>query len=71
MQSLASVGDGVPDLLVGFRGQTLLVEVKDGALPPSGRALTQDQWEWHAAWRGSPVWVISSVDGVTDMLEGK
>lgn len=40
VQSLAAVGDGCPDLLVGFRGKTYLIEVKDGDKPPSKRALT-------------------------------
>ena len=30
VQSLAAVGQGVPDLLVGFQGKTLLMEIKDG-----------------------------------------
>ena len=34
VQSLAAVGVGVPDLLVGFRGQTYLMEVKDGQKAP-------------------------------------
>lgn len=62
VQSLAAVGGGVPDLLVGWRGQTLLIECKDGSLPPSGRALTPDQVAWHYRWRGRPVWIISSAD---------
>lgn len=61
VQSLAQIGNGCPDLLVGFRGQTLLIEVKDGRLPPSGRALTPDQQRWHAAWKGEPVWVVTDV----------
>ena len=43
VQSLAGVGKGVPDLLVGYQGQTLLMEVKDGFKPPSKRALNEDQ----------------------------
>jgi hypothetical protein len=52
VQPLHAVGGGVPDLLVGFRGQTYLIEVKDGRKPPSARKLTPDQVEWHSAWRG-------------------
>lgn len=62
VQSLASVGAGVPDLLVGLRGVTLLIECKDGSLPPSRRRLTPEQEAWHAAWSGAPVWVITSAD---------
>lgn len=47
-----SAGEGFPDLAVGFRGQSFLIEVKDGSKPPSARKLTPDQQKWHAAWRG-------------------
>lgn len=47
-----AAGEGFPDLAVGFRGQTYLIEVKDGAKPPSARKLTPDQQIWHATWRG-------------------
>lgn len=33
--SLADMGDGCPDLLVGFRGFNILLEVKDGSASPS------------------------------------
>jgi len=52
VQSLAAVGDGVPDLLVGFQEQTYLIEVKDGQKPPSKRKLTEDQVKWHENWKG-------------------
>ncbi|WP_225783350.1 hypothetical protein [Xenophilus sp. Marseille-Q4582] len=61
VQSLAAAGDGVPDLLVAFRSDLFLLEVKDGSKPPSARALTPDQVRWHAAW-GAPVHVVNSVD---------
>lgn len=58
VQSLAAVGGGVPDLLVGFRGETYLLEVKDGEQPPSKRQLTKDQVGWHRAWTGGPLIVV-------------
>lgn len=61
VQSLAAVGDGVPDLLVGMRGETFLIEIKDGQRPPSERQLTADQIEWHAGWRGGRCVVVGSV----------
>lgn len=60
VQSLAAVGKGVPDLLVGYQGKTLLMEVKDGNKSPSQRKLTEDQVAWHGAWRGG---ALSVVDG--------
>lgn len=59
--SLAAVGNGIPDLLVGYQGTTVLIEVKDGAKPKSARQLTDDQIEWHAAWRGGRCVVVHDV----------
>lgn len=59
--TLAAVGKGVPDLLVGFRQSTYLLEVKDGQKPPSDRQLTPDQIDWHVAWTGGPCAVVSCV----------
>ena len=64
VQSLAAVGKGVPDLLVAIRGVNLLMEVKDGAKPPSARLLTEDQLKWHGAWNGP----VSIVDGPESAL---
>lgn len=61
VQSLAMVGRGVPDLLVGFRAQTFLLEVKDGAKPPSAQRLTPDEAAWHDSWRGH-VAVVASIE---------
>ena len=58
VQTLASLGGGIPDLLIGSRDRTFLVEVKDGAKYPSERALTPDQEKWIRKWRGSPVKII-------------
>ena len=63
VQSLAAQGSGTPDLVVGIKGATFMVEVKDGAKAPSARKLTQDQVAWHAAWRGHPVDIIETVEG--------
>lgn len=60
VQPMHTVGHGVPDLLVGFRGQNWLIEVKDGSKPPSDRKLTPAQHEWHALWRGQ---VVAVKDG--------
>ena len=67
VQSLAEVGRGVPDLLVGYRGKQHLLEVKDGSKPPSARRLTEDEQNWHDAWRGK-VWVVKTVDEALEAI---
>ena len=61
VQSLAAVGKGVPDLLVGRAGVNYLLEVKDGNKPKSARDLTPDELRWLHGWRGSAV-VVETVD---------
>ncbi len=69
VQSLASVGQGVPDLLVGCPdGRLVLLEVKDGAKPPSARKLTPDEEAWHAVWRCWPVFVVDSLESALSSL---
>jgi hypothetical protein len=66
VQSLASIGGGVADLLVSTpydswiyeNRQTLyLLEVKNGAFSPSRRELTPDQIAWHKRF---PVTIVNS-----------
>ena len=58
---LHAVGQGCPDLMVGFRGRNYALEVKDGRKPPSARGLTDAQIRWHALWRGH-VQIVNNVD---------
>lgn len=86
VQSLASVGNGVPDLLVGVdptqrpvpgRTYTLsgprtfvLLEVKDGRQPRNKRALTEAERTWHAAYKGWPVAVVECAEDAVRFVEG-
>lgn len=67
VQSLASVGNGCPDLLVGYQGVNYLMEVKDGDKPPSAQKLTIDQTHWHSAWKGVVHVVTSPEDAMVVM----
>jgi len=51
-------GKGIPDLLVGYRGDTFLLEVKidhHAQLRPAQKA-------FHESWRGGPIAVVTSFD---------
>lgn len=60
-------GKGLPDLLVGWRGKNILLEVKD---PNATRGrttalkLTDDQVTWHRQWSGQ----VAVVTTVTEAL---
>jgi Holliday junction resolvase len=57
VQHLHGVGKGCPDIVVGFKGKNLLLEIKDG----DKKVLTPDQVNWHKLWKGQ-VNVVTSVD---------
>ncbi len=67
VQSIASVGKGCPDLLVGMRGFNWILEVKDGSRPPSQRRLTDDEKKWHDSWRGD-VRIVTCLDEALDVI---
>jgi hypothetical protein len=56
VQDLAKVGQGCPDILVGYRGQNYLMEIKTN----KGKA-TLPQIAWHTFWQGQVV-VVRDVD---------
>lgn len=60
--STAALGDGFPDIAVysPFLDRVLLLEVKDGAKPPSARRLTPDELAFQA--KGWPVVTVLCVD---------
>lgn len=57
---------GVPDLLVGFYGVLMLVEVKRGK---AGK-LTTAQQAFHAKWKGYEIHVVRDVDDVDRLIDG-
>lgn len=62
-------GDGIPDLLVGYRGHTILMEVKDGRKPPSARKLTEEEEKFFMNWTGGMLAIVNSVDEALELLK--
>ena len=67
VHSLASLGGGVPDLLVGYRGLTHLIEVKNPHRTDKDAAAPR-QAAWRARWRGTPVLVVRTLEDVQAAL---
>jgi Holliday junction resolvase len=61
--SLASMKHGCPDLLVGYEGETMLMEVK----MPKGK-YTPDQLDFIAKWKGGAVSRVDSVEAALRAL---
>jgi hypothetical protein len=60
---LHEVGKGCPDLLVGYRGFTVLIEIK---MP--GEKRNKRQLDWFALWRGGSAVVIETAAQAVDYL---
>lgn len=50
------------DILVGYRGVTYIMEIKDGDKPKSQRKLTKGEQEFKDSWRGGKYHVVESLD---------
>ena len=68
VQHLHAIGQGTPDLLVGYAGQNFLLEIKDGAKSPSRRRLTPDEEQWHRQWKGQVVVVGDVAEALSTVV---
>lgn len=66
---IISQGDGIPDLLVGYKGFTILMEVKDGDKVPSARKLTDAEQKFFNEWEGGLCVVVNSPEEALEILE--
>lgn len=64
VQPLHAVGKGCPDLLVGWRGLNVLMEVKNPNVPKADRERTPDQVRWATDWHGVVHLVTSAAEAV-------
>ena len=67
---LHQCGGGIPDLVVGWKGQNFLMEIKDELAKPADRRLTPDQSAFHEIWAGQ-IAVIHNVAEAIALLEGR
>lgn len=52
VRHLHMVGDGLPDIIVGYRRKNFLIEIKDHKKRKSQRKLTADEQEFFDTWKG-------------------
>jgi len=62
---LHTVGGGIPDLMVCYEDNTILMEVKDG----EHKKLTPQQITLFANWRGGPLHRVNSVQEAIEVLK--
>ena len=62
---LHTVGGGIPDLMVCYNDQTILMEVKDG----TDKKLTPQQITLFANWQGGPLHRVNSCEEAISVLK--
>ena len=65
VQSLGRVGEGCPDLLLGYKGRDFLCEIKT-----SKGKLKANQEEWIEKWGGEKVIVARTSDEIIHQVTG-
>jgi hypothetical protein len=65
----ADLGNGFPDLVVGWMGNIHLIEIKDENKPPSKQKLTPDEKKFFAQWEGFRVHRINSFIQALEVLQ--
>ena len=69
VQLLHAVGQGCPDILVGFRGKNYLIEIKNPEKPKGDQRLTKDQEQWHSLWSGQKA-IVRTVEEALQVING-
>jgi len=62
--SLAAMKHGIPDILVGYNGETILMEIKRDAKAK----FTSDQLDFMGKWKGGAVSRVDSIDAAIRAL---
>jgi len=62
------VGNGMPDLLIGFRKKNFLFELKDGNKSESRKRLTPDEEKFFNTWQGQ-VNVVENFDQILKIIQ--
>ena len=61
VQLLHAVGQGCPDILVGWKDKNYLIEIKNPDKPKSDQKLTPEQVKWHRFWTGQKA-IVRTLD---------
>jgi Holliday junction resolvase len=65
VEHLHGVGKGCPDILVGYKGKNVLLEIKKD----DKAKLTPDQVLWHHSWKGQVAVVTNVIEAVKAVKE--
>lgn len=62
------LGKGAPDLILGYRNENYLIELKDGSKTKSQQKLTPDEVEFQSKWKGNYA-VCNSLEQILTIID--
>lgn len=62
------LGDGFPDIVVGWKGQNKLCEIKDPNQIPSKRKLSPEEEKFFMSWKGQ-IDIVETLDDVLNLFK--
>lgn len=62
------LGKGAPDLILGYRNENYLIELKDGSKTKSQQKLTPDEIEFQSKWKGNYA-VCNSLEQILTIID--
>jgi len=68
VQPMHTLGQGVPDLLVGYRCKNFIMEIKNPKQSKRDQLLTPDEKAWHYDWKGT-AWIVKSAEEALKLLQ--
>lgn len=68
VRSIHTIGQGIGDLILGYKGKNYLIEVKDGSKSASRKKLTPDEERFHKEWTGQ-ICIVENIDDIIDLLK--
>jgi len=67
--SIASIGNGKGDIVAGWNGRNVLLEVKNPKQKPSKQRLTKDEIKHHREWNGQIAVVKTAEEAIAAVVE--
>lgn len=65
---MSHVGSGFPDLIIGFRSETILMEIKNPKTAYGRKGLNKNQLKWKESWTGGAYCVVDGVESALRMI---
>ena len=68
---LSNNGEGTPDICVGYRGTTKLIEIKNKDYSYGKSGLSEKRQTFADKWRGSKIGIVTNIDEAIEFIKDR